>query len=57
MISSFGLIDRKKKKGTGEAGATEGGAIGGHQTVKREQDNSQFRLLGDWKAEGKVPFR
>ena len=29
-------IDRKKKK----AGENAGGAIGGHQIVKREQDNS-----------------
>jgi len=25
--------------------------------ASRAQDNSHIRLLGDWKAEGKVPFR
>ena len=44
----------KKKKKAGE-GATTG--PGGVQYAPRAQDNSHIRLLGDWKAEGKVPFR
>jgi hypothetical protein len=45
------LIDKKKKK------AGEGGTLGGHQLVPRAQDNSHIRLLGDWAAEGKTPYR
>lgn len=44
------MIDKKKKKG-GE------GTLGGHTLIPRAQDNSQFRLLGDWAAEGKYPYK
>ena len=43
-------VDKKKKKATGDT-------LGGHVLAPRAQDNSHIRLLGDWKAEGKVPFR
>lgn len=46
------VVDKKKKK-AGDAA----GVIGGHQVAPRAQDNSHIRLLGDWKAEGKVPFK
>jgi hypothetical protein len=41
----------KKKKTVGETGS------GGIVYAPRAQDNSQYRLLGDWKAEGKTPYR
>jgi hypothetical protein len=53
FILQFGnliiLLDKKKKK-AGEVGATTG--PGGVQYAPREQDNSIFRLIGSWKAEG-----
>lgn len=43
------VLDKKKKK------AGEGADCS--LFAPRAQDNSHFRLLGDWKAEGKTPYR
>lgn len=40
------LLDRKKKKPTEGTDAKTGKV----EYASREQDNSQFRLLGSWKA-------
>ena len=50
LISLIFHLDKKKKTGAGDAG------LAGVQLAPRFQDNSHIRLLGDWKAEGKVPF-